>query len=180
MGAHRNFLITTVLVLAVSCTSYERQVSQQLDQFEKINAGRPGERVIVPVNQVLTPVGIQVELPGMRPQAIALSPNGRVLATSGKTSELVLVNPESGEILQRVALPSERATNAEPDTVSTHILDPDKEGQLSFTGLIFSPDGKRIFLSNVNQLFHTGFECGCYQDVFVVFRLFDALKDAEQ
>jgi YVTN family beta-propeller protein len=34
--------------------------------------------------------------------------------------------------------------------VSSHILEPDKEGQLSYTGLIFSPDGSRVFLSNVN------------------------------
>jgi YVTN family beta-propeller protein len=138
-----------VAVLVASCSSYERQVVRQLDQFEKVTAGQPGGRVIIPVNQVLTPLGIQVELPGLRPQAIALSPNGRLLATSGKTSELVLVNPDTGDVLQRVALPSEQATNS-MDAVSTHILKPDTEGQLSFTGLIFSRDGQRIYLSNVN------------------------------
>lgn len=115
-----------------------------------VNAGQTGGRIIIPVNQVLSPLGIQVELPGMRPQALALSPDGKVLATSGKTSELVLINPETGDILQRLALPSEVATNAAPAAVSTHILTPDKEGQVSYTGLIFSHDGKRIYLSNVN------------------------------
>ncbi len=33
--------------------------------------------------------------------------------------------------------------------MSTHILQPDKEGQLSFTGLCFSPDGTRLYLANV-------------------------------
>src|SRR5689334_17956574 len=37
--------------------------------------GRAGtNRIVTPVNQVLTPYGRQVELPGLRPQAIALSP----------------------------------------------------------------------------------------------------------
>ena len=31
-------------------------------------------RWYTPANQILTPAGIQVELPGMRPQALALSP----------------------------------------------------------------------------------------------------------
>jgi len=51
--------------------------------------GRVGEnRYHTPVNQSLTPAGVQVELPGMRPQALALSPNGRLLVTAGKTHEL--------------------------------------------------------------------------------------------
>ena len=37
--------------------------------------GRLGtNRFYTPANQILTPAGIQVELPGMRPQAVALSP----------------------------------------------------------------------------------------------------------
>jgi YVTN family beta-propeller protein len=90
-----------------------------------------------------------VELPGLRPQAIALSPDGALLVTSGKTHELVVLDPATGGILQRVPFPSDRANEPDPGAVSSHILEPDKEGQLSFTGLVFSPDGKRIFLSNV-------------------------------
>jgi DNA-binding beta-propeller fold protein YncE len=37
-----------------------------------------------------------------------------------------------------------------PAAVSEHILQPDKEGQLSFTGLAFAPDGSRIYLANVD------------------------------
>ncbi len=106
-------------------------------------------RVITPVNQVLTPSGIQVELPGMRPQALALSPDGDLLVTSGKTHELIVVHPVTGRILQRVPFPSDKTTESNPDAVSSHILEPDKQGQLSYTGLVFSPDGRRIFLSNV-------------------------------
>src|SRR6266576_3546960 len=39
-------------------------------------------RVTTPVNQILTPVGTQVDLPGLRPQALALSPDGRLLAAA--------------------------------------------------------------------------------------------------
>jgi YVTN family beta-propeller protein len=46
-----------------------------------------------------------------------------------------------------VALPK---TRGRPRTPSSNILAPDKEGQLSFTGLQFSPDGRRAFLSDVN------------------------------
>ena len=105
---------------------------------------------VTPVNQLLTPAGRQIELPELRPQAIALSPNGRLLAISGKTAELLLADPVSGRILQRVALPSRQAVDPVPGAVSTHILLPDKKGQLSFTGLIFSPDGSRIYLASVN------------------------------
>ncbi|MDB6108443.1 MAG: Phosphoesterase family protein [Pedosphaera sp.] len=118
------------------------------DPFEKV--GSAGlNRVVVPVNQVLTPAGIQVELTGLRPQVLALSPDGKILATSGKTRELIIVDPTTGTILQRVPLPIEEILGAKPGVVSSHILEPDKDEQASFTGLVFSPDGSRIFLSNV-------------------------------
>jgi YVTN family beta-propeller protein len=107
-------------------------------------------RYYTPANQVLTPAGIQVELPGMRPQAIALSPNGQLLVTAGKTHDLVVINPATGTILQHVPLPSGQVSDVAPDSVSGEILHPDKEGQLSYTGLAFSPDGTRIYLANVD------------------------------
>ena len=102
-----------------------------------------------PVNQVVTPAGRQVELPGMRPQAIALSPNGRVLVTAGKTHNLVVLDPATGEVVQRLTLPSDKATDVTPDSVPEENLHPDRDGQISFTGLEFSPDGTRLYLANV-------------------------------
>jgi YVTN family beta-propeller protein len=107
-------------------------------------------RYITPANQILTPAGRQVDLPDMRPQALALSPDGRMLAVSGKTPELVIIDPATGAVVQRVPLPSEKDIDPTPDPVSGNILVPDQEGQVSFTGLRFSPDGRRIYLSNVN------------------------------
>jgi YVTN family beta-propeller protein len=112
--------------------------------------GRRADRTVTPVNQVLTPYGVQVELPGLRPQAIALSPDGKLLATSGKTSEVVIIDPASGVVRQRVALPSEAANEPQQEVPSANILQPDKKAQLSFTGLVFSPDGSRLYLANVN------------------------------
>src|ERR1035438_3847957 len=60
----------------------------------KEHVGQTGaNRYSTPANQILTPAGIQVELPGMRPQAIALSPDGRLLVTAGKTHDLVVIDP---------------------------------------------------------------------------------------
>lgn len=131
---------SVLLILGVGSSGFAESSNEKV--------GRTTEgRVVVPVNQVVTPAGRQVELPGLRPQVLALSPDGKLLATSGKTHELVLIDPGTGTILQRVPLPGAKATN---DVVSTHLLQPDKDAQVSFTGLIFSPEGSRIFLSNVN------------------------------
>src|SRR5262245_16074494 len=105
--------------------------------------------LVTPINQIVTPIGRQIDLPGLRPQALALSPNGKILVTSGKTSELIIIDPETGRILEHVLLPPEPDLTQTNRPVSPQILKPDKEGQLSYTGLIFSPDGSRIYLSNV-------------------------------
>ncbi|HKI68142.1 MAG TPA: beta-propeller fold lactonase family protein, partial [Verrucomicrobiae bacterium] len=104
--------------------------------------------LVTPINQLITPAGLQVELPRMRPQALALSPDGKILVTAGLTHELLVVDPASGKILQHVPLPSDKNPQQTPE--SGEILNPDNKAQLSFTGLVFSPDGSRIYLSNVN------------------------------
>src|ERR1039457_5687724 len=86
----------------------------------------------------------------MRPQGIALSPNGRLLVTAGKTHDLVVIDPVTGKIVQHVPLPSDSNSDLTPDSVADEILHPDKEGQLSYTGLVFSPDSSRIYLANVD------------------------------
>jgi YVTN family beta-propeller protein len=102
-----------------------------------------------PVNQIVSPAGLQVELPGIRPQALALSPDGRLLVTSGQTHELVVIDSFSGQILHRVPLPDAGKNQAER-SVSDAVLAPDLGAQLSFTGLAFSPDGSRLYMANVN------------------------------
>ena len=39
--------------------------------------GRGTNGLVTPVNQLVTPAGTQVELPGIRPKALALSPDGK-------------------------------------------------------------------------------------------------------
>lgn len=136
----RFFVLALPLVLTTAAMGGDQETVGRKEQG----------RTVLPVHQSVTPLGIQVDLPGARPQAMALSPDGKLLAVSGKTSELTLIDPATGAILQRVQLPSEKQNEPLPPVVSPNILEPDKKGQLSFTGLIFSADGRRIFLSNVN------------------------------
>jgi YVTN family beta-propeller protein len=63
---------------------------------------------------------------------------------------LIILDPITGDIKQKVELPAEAQNSPRPDAPSSNILAPDKKGQVSFTGLIFSRDGKKIFLSNVD------------------------------
>ncbi|MHB0958058.1 MAG: alkaline phosphatase family protein [Pirellulaceae bacterium] len=138
------------VVILLSCCLFSTARGQDGAASDQEPVGSTtGNRAVTPVNQVLTPVGVQVDLPGMRPQAIALSPDGKLLLTSGKTSELVVLNPDDGTIRARVGLPNEITRIASDEPVSENILNPDNEGQLSYTGLVFSPDGQWIYMSNV-------------------------------
>jgi DNA-binding beta-propeller fold protein YncE len=118
---------------------------------DKEQVGRAVDgRTITPVNQLLTPYGRQVELPGMRPQALALSPNGKLLVTAGNVHELIVIDPVAGAVRQRVPLPTTDSKVGRPSPVSDQLLHPDKEDKFSFNGLIFSPSGDRIYMSNVD------------------------------
>ncbi len=97
---------------------------------------KAGPAIPLPIDQVLTPDGAQTALPQVRPNVIALSPNGRTLVTSGVTGELFVLEPETGAILQRVPLP--------PGAMA------DAKAQASFTGLAFAPDGRRLYLSDMD------------------------------
>jgi YVTN family beta-propeller protein len=109
-------------------------------------------RFAVPTGQVLTPSGKQVSLPKMRPQALALSRDGRLLATAGRNNSLVLIDPATGRVLQTIPLffikhdsaASGSGTNAAASTASGVVTN---TAELSFTGLTFSPDGRRLYLS---------------------------------
>lgn len=142
-----------VLVLLFLVVGYlvkpepRREVSASSDPVGPFQSG-PGVRHVTPDNHVLTPAGIQVELPGLRPNALALSPDGQLLVAAGTAARLVCVDPGTGRIRQEVVLPAE--DQVAPAAVSANILVPDPKAKLSFTGLIFSPDGRRLFLANVN------------------------------
>ena len=118
-------------------------------EIEPVGRAADG-RTVTPVNQVLTPAGRQVELPGLRPQVIALSPDGRILVTSGKTHEIVVVDPATGEVTARVQPPADDVTRPPADAETARNLKPDGKAIESFTGLVFSPDGTRLYMSNVH------------------------------
>jgi YVTN family beta-propeller protein len=136
--------VALLLAAAIAATASGRSQDPAADT-ERVGRGGEG-RTVLPVNQIVTPIGTQVELPGLRPQALALSPDGRLLLTAGKTAELVVVDPGTAAIRQRVPLPKTLAVKSP----SGNVLSPDRDGQLSFTGLGFAPDGRRAFLSDVN------------------------------
>jgi YVTN family beta-propeller protein len=146
--------LAAILVAGLACSgggTAGGRGGETPDPAEPKFVGRTSEnRLMTPVNQLVTPHGLLVDLAGMRPQALALSPDGRLLAVSGKTSEVVILDPDTGEIRQRVALPAENAQDLRPPAASPNILASDEIGQVSYTGLAFSPDGRRLFLSNVN------------------------------
>ena len=122
-------------------------------------------RFVTSTGQLLTPAGQQIELPGQRPQALALSPDGAILVTSGRSNALFVIEAGSGKILQVVSLATNRAeakvegkAAAFEDPLASSEVPP-AEGtktnapagtQLSFTGLVFSPDGSRIYLSTAS------------------------------
>jgi DNA-binding beta-propeller fold protein YncE len=141
-------LPATLIVLGQTPAAWAQE-STTLSDDEQVGHAADG-RIVTPVNQVLTPYGRQVDLPGLRPQALAISPDGSIIVTAGKTSELIVIDAASGEIRKRVTLPAEQSQLPAEAPASEHELHPDEEGQLSFTGLIFSPRGDRIFMSNVN------------------------------
>jgi YVTN family beta-propeller protein len=89
----------------------------------------PRPEIPLPIDQVLTPEGVQFALPGVRPKAIALSPDGRLLVASGTNNRLYVFDPGRGTLLQTVPLLGEKA-------------------QVSFTGLVFAPDGRHLYLAD--------------------------------
>ena len=122
------------------------------------------DRVVTPTGQLLTPVGRQIDLPGMRPQGLALTRDAKLLAVAGNSQRLLLLDPISGQVLQTVPLTlitTELRTNAVTNAVSksasveaggktnmTRLVSITNHADLSFTGLIFSPDHRSLYLSN--------------------------------
>jgi len=138
-------ILLILMVLTLSCQKKRTGSSSDL---ETVGVKENGKTVL-PVNQQLRPYGSYLVLPGVRPQALAISPDGKLVVVSGKSSELLALDPLELKILQRVAFPSTEQQEPQAVLSSTNILNSEEKGQLSYTGLIFSPDGCRIFLSDV-------------------------------
>lgn len=137
--------------LALAVTACGLAMAADNGDFDSTTAivGQGTNGLETPVNQLVTPVGTYVELPGVRPNALALSPDGKLLVTSGLTTELLVADPVTGKITQHVSFPMEMRKDS-LKSVSSLVLDANLKAKLSFTGLTFSPDGSRIYLANVN------------------------------
>jgi hypothetical protein len=71
----------------IGCSSNGVKMDYTEIRSPQLHTGKiSNNRYYTPANQILTPTGLQVELPGLRPQALALSPDGKILVTSGKKS----------------------------------------------------------------------------------------------
>lgn len=140
-------LFVICCLVQTTATAQEKS-SEVYDLDRQWVGGSIDDAIVTPVNQRLTPVGKWLDLPGMRPQVLALSPNGKIAVTSGKTSKLLVIDPETATVLQQVDLPSEESTST-TDQAAANNLKPDTKAIASFTGLVFSPDGRSIYLSNV-------------------------------
>jgi len=144
------FLSASLWMAGVMCLNVHSQTLDDagFDPADKV--GRMGtNKVVLPVNQVITPAGRQIELHGLRPQVLALSPDGQILLTAGKTHDLYSINPDTGTVIEHIALPNDGLPSKGPVPTSTHILKPNNDDQASYTGLIFNKDGSRVYLANV-------------------------------
>ena len=142
-------VILTVIVVLGAVWAVQARQSKVGDADQEPARRDDGNRVVTPVNQIVEPVGRQLDLPKLRPQALALSPDGQILATSGKNHDLLIIDPVSWKIVQTVPLPPNEAPQADQGAASPRNLTADEKSQLSFTGLVFSPDGSCIYLSDV-------------------------------
>jgi len=145
------FSKAALLVLLCGCAGHHNQPSLRLVHGDQVGVVA-ANRFVTPTGQILTPAGRQVSLPGMRPQALALSPDGRLFATSGRRDVIALINPVTGAVLQTVPLtvidrrPGTNSTSTITNSVTVTAVT--NKAELSFTGLVFSPDGRRLYLSN--------------------------------
>ena len=141
MKAHRIIITLGLLGVTITCSLVGCSLAQP--QLQKAPVGRVSKNYyITPTSQILTPAGQQIRMPGLRPQALALSPGGELLVTSGKNNQLYVIDSATGRILQKVTMPGD-------NTESSQEPGKDSKALLGLTGLTFSPDGKRIYLSNV-------------------------------
>ena len=114
MGTRRRVSVSFMMLVCVlgMVVRVSGQTSGESDR-ELVGHG-DASRAVTPVNQVLTPAGQQLDLPGMRPQALALAPQGRLLVASGKTNDLVVIDPQTTAVRARVDLAQQSCTTSLP------------------------------------------------------------------
>lgn len=145
---NRLFFILCFQALLIASTWAADSPSDNFDATTEI-VGHNTNGLETPVNQLVTPTGKWIQLPGVRPNALALSPDGKLLVTSGLITNLLVLDPATGNTLQEVPFPEQEGDKSVA-ALSSLILGGTDRSKLSFTGLAFSPDGTRIYLSNVN------------------------------
>lgn len=117
-------ICAAIAPIAMAQREPEKQ-STAADDYDQLRVGDADPtRIVVPTNQVLSPVGKQVPFGG-RPVDIALSPNGKWLAVLDRASVLT-IGLENGQVVSRV---------------------PHKGG--SYAGLAFAPDGSQLYASSI-------------------------------
>jgi YVTN family beta-propeller protein len=117
--------------IAAFILSFWVGTSRLEDRVPKKIGPQPDGTVLVPTNQILSPAGFQVLFPG-RPTDLALSPDRSLLAVKNM-SDIVLIRMRDRAVLQ--TLPIER-------------------GGQGFVGILFSPDGKRIYTTDSEGRIH--------------------------
>ena len=96
----------------------------QRDDYDQLRVGDAADgRIVVPTNQVLTPLGRQVGFAG-RPTDVALSPSGRWLGVLGNKA-VSIVDVEVGKIVSQSPFKG------------------------SYAGIVFAADGKKLLASNM-------------------------------
>ena len=122
----KHLFIFVSLVTMFFCNS--REVFPQSDLASKQVGPQPDGSILVPTNQLLRPAGFQIVFPG-RPVDLALSPDGKWLAVLNKNS-LDLIRVFDRTIMQTLPFPKSGA---------------------SFKGLLFSADGRKIYVSQASD-----------------------------
>ena len=130
------FLSTLYLLVQVArATEPAEDFDATTEPVGQSYSGFLHNRFVTPVNQVLTAAGWQVELPAIRPEALALSPDHSLLVTSGQVHQMLVIGVQTGKILQQVPFPPDQSPAAAP--LAAGILHPDENAHLSFTGITF-------------------------------------------
>jgi YVTN family beta-propeller protein len=121
-------LLVFAWILAVPLSAAAQRTAPRdakLPSYDQSQVGNDDpQRIVVPTNQVLSPLGRQVAYDG-RPVDLALSPNGRWLAVLDRAQVLV-IDPQQAKVMSK----------------ARH-----KGG--SYSGLAFTPDGKKLLASSI-------------------------------